>query len=239
MHRRHSPCPPKGIGLPRRQSDREPGCSWQWFPRSGSYLPAPHGNPWPGAVCCSAPLSAAYRLVATMGPSSIGVELDVAGVNHPPLEVRLINEGIKKVFPYPTVPPAAEATMVILPVSQVRRQVSPEPAPYLIRGAPVRRFQNTAFRNNRLAVLGGPVLLPWPARQMRLKKFPNSVGNIVASMRCCHIPTPHLHSRNSDLPLCYDFDDIPGPRDFLQWPLHRSQGLSTFSRQRWRKCSSK
>ena len=46
-------------------------------------------------------------------------------------------------------------------------------------------------------------------RKMRYKKVPNPVENTVASMRYCHIPTPHTHSHNTNLPTCYHFDETP------------------------------
>ena len=177
-------------------------------PRSGSCVPASHGNPRPGAVCCSAPFCAAYGLVATTGPSSIGVEFGVAGVNHQPLEVRFINDGIEKVFPHSAISPAAEATMGVFPVSQVWWQVPPEPAPYLIRGCPSAQVPKHRVQEQPL-VPGGPSFFPWTTRQVGLKKFPNLIRNVVASMPCRHISTPHLPFHNSNVPSCYCFDDTP------------------------------
>ena len=191
---------PTSTGLPRLQSGLGPGCRRLWSPRSVSTVPASHGNPPSGAACCSAPFCAAYRLFAPTGPSSTWVQHDVAGANHHPLEVRLINERIQKVFPYPMVPPSAEATMGGLPVSQVLRQIPP--------GSPSKQVPKHRVQEQPV-VSGWAPIFPWFTRQERFKKFPNPVGNVVASMRCLHVPTPHVHSGNTNLPSCYDFDDIP------------------------------
>ena len=195
-HHCHSRGRPTSTGLP----GLGPGCNRRWSPQSGSSLPASRENPRPSAVCCSAPFCTPYGLVAATGPSSIGVELDLAGINHQPLEVRFVNDGIQQVLPYPPVSPATEPTVGISPVPQVWWQVSP--------GRPSTQVPKHGVQKQPV-VPGWPPLFTWSSRQMRLQKLPNPVRNVVASMCCRHIPTPHFHSHHSNLTPCYHFDDTP------------------------------
>ena len=109
----------------------------------------------------------------------------MAGVNYQPLEVRLVNDCIEKVLPYPAIPPATEATTGIFPVPQVWWQVSP--------WCPSAQVPKHCVQEQPI-VPGWRALFPWPTRQMRLEKLPNLVRNVVPSMRCRHTPTPHVHS---------------------------------------------
>ena len=76
------------------------------------------------------------------------------------------------------------------------------------QGAPSAQVPKHGVRKQPI-VPGRPALSTWPSRQVRLKKFPNPVGNVVASMRCRHIPSPHVHSHSTNLIPCYHFDDVP------------------------------
>ena len=55
----------------------------------------------------------------------MGMNLDVAGVYHQPLEIRFIYECFKDSLPDSLVAPTAETSMRILPVAVFGRQVSP------------------------------------------------------------------------------------------------------------------
>ena len=97
--------------------------------------------------------------------------------------------------------------MGVFPVPQVWGQVPPESAPYLIlRGAPSAQVPKHRLQE-QLIVPGWAALLPWVTRQMRFKKSPNLVGNIVASMQRYLIPTPPFHSPNFKVSICNDYDD--------------------------------
>ncbi len=55
----------------------------------------------------------------------MGMNLDMAGVDHQPLKVRIINYFIQQLFPNAPIPPPAETAMGILPVPIVWGQVPP------------------------------------------------------------------------------------------------------------------
>jgi hypothetical protein len=88
------------------------------------------------------------------------VDLAVAGINHQPFMVRLINQDLQQGLPQSFIPPAAKAPVGILPISIVQRQVSPGSA-------------STQYPENgvdKSAVIAGdtaPVALL--SRQVRLK----------------------------------------------------------------------
>ena len=54
--------------------------------------------------------------------------LDIAGVYHQPLEIRVIHHRLQQSSPHTPVPPAAEAAVGVLPVSVVRGQIAPRSA---------------------------------------------------------------------------------------------------------------
>ena len=78
------------------------------------------------AIVISTPSCAAYSLIAPTGTSPMRMSLNVGGVDHQPLKVRVIDDRIQELLPYPSIPPATKATMGVLPVSVIRRQVSPQ-----------------------------------------------------------------------------------------------------------------
>ena len=127
----------------RRYSVSGLGYSLPPCPPSGPTVPAYRGHPPPDALCCSAPFSAGHGLVAPMPPSPVGMHLDVAGVYHQLLKVRVINDVVQEAGPDAPVPPAAKAAMGILPIPVFRGRSR--------QGAPVRNIQNTAFKNRRLS----------------------------------------------------------------------------------------
>ena len=55
----------------------------------------------------------------------MGMNLDVAGVDHQPLKVRIVDNRIQQLVPDASIPPAAKAAMGVLPVTVIRRQVPP------------------------------------------------------------------------------------------------------------------
>ena len=116
---------PADIQLGCRRSANEPACNPPPYPRSRSYVPACRGSPPPGAVCCLAPFCAAYGLIASPGPSAMRMNLDVACVDHQPLKVRIFDDPLQQLVPDTAVSPPAKASMGVLPVPVIRRQVPP------------------------------------------------------------------------------------------------------------------
>ena len=115
------------------------------------------------------------------------MQFDMGGVDHQPLQVGtqigVINHLVQQVGPDAPVPPATETAMGVLPVPIVRWQVPP--------GSP--RAQVPKYRVQKQAVVPGwPPPLASSPRQMRLQHFPNSVRNVVPTMRWRHTSTPHL-----------------------------------------------
>ena len=110
---------PADIGLPYLQSGIGPGCSQQPYPGSGSGVPASHGNPPPGAVCCLAPFCTSYGLIASPRPSPMGMNLDVAGIDHQPLKVWVVDNRVQQLVPDASIPPATKAPMGVLPITVI------------------------------------------------------------------------------------------------------------------------
>ena len=123
------------------------------------------------------------------GHRRFGVRLDISGVYHQPLEIRVIHHRLQPSGPHAPVPPAAEAAVGVLPVSVVRGQIAPEPAPYLIRGS--AGAQNPAHSVDKPpVVIGRLASLALFTGRMRPQPLPNGIGHIVAPVRWRH--TPHL-----------------------------------------------
>ena len=84
----------------------------------------------------------------------------MAGVDHQPLIVRLVDQGLEQFFPQPFIPPAAKPPLHILPIAQIRRQIPP---------------RRTGPQNPEHSVDEQPVVLGDPApdaltpRQVRLQ----------------------------------------------------------------------
>ena len=116
-------------------------------------------------------------------PSPMGMNLDVAGVDHQPLKVRIVNDRIQQLFPDASVPPPAKAAMGVLPVPVIRRQVPP------------RSLRYAESKTPRSETAG----CPWQVDLFCLRpqatgaqSFPNLARNIVTPMRCHHTLTSTL-----------------------------------------------
>jgi len=100
---------------------------------------------------------------------------DVAGIDHEPFEIRLVDQLLKKLFPDTLVAPATETPMRIFPVAVVRRQIAP--------GCP-------SAQNPENAIEKAPVILRYSAPlasltgKVRGKQGPRMVAQIVAVIRC-------------------------------------------------------
>ena len=193
-----SPGRPADTGPAGQPSANGLGCSPPPCPRSKPTEPAFHGHQRPGAVCCSAPFCAAYGLIASPCSSPVGMNLDVAGVYHQPLKVRIVDDRIQQLLPDTPVPPATEAPMGVFPVPVIRWQVPPWST----------GTQNPEHRVQKQPVVSSrPTSFASVSRQKGSQSFPNLVRYIVTSMRCRHSPTPHSHTFPSTLPSSSYFDD--------------------------------
>lgn len=114
----------------------------------------------------------------------------MAGVNHQLFIVRLVNEDVPQSIPDALVPPAAEPTLDILPVAQVRRQITP--------GAPVRKIKNMALDKQSI-IFGNPASDAFAPRYMRLQQFPRPVGYVASSMRCVHAHPPSVQHESTSI----------------------------------------
>lgn len=96
----------------------------------------------------------------------MGMHLAVAGIDHQPFHVRLVNELLEQSFPNAAVAPSAEPPMRVLPVTVVCRKIAPGRA-----GAqnPEDGVKKTAI------VVRNASPLPALPRKMRLKKPPSSI----------------------------------------------------------------
>jgi hypothetical protein len=101
------------------------------------------------------------------------VDFTVACINHKPLKIRLINQGLKQPFPYATIAPANKAPMGIAPSAEVGRQIAP---------------WRTSTHDPKNCIDKTPIVMRYAApsslspRQKRLKFFPNGIRNVVSSM---------------------------------------------------------
>ena len=103
----------------------------------------------------------------------MGVNLAVAGVDHEPFKIRVVNQNFQQSFPHTIVAPADKATMRIAPAAEIWRQVTPwRTCPH----NPKDRIYKQAV------ILGNAAPTPFAPRQVWLKFFPNSIRNIVSSM---------------------------------------------------------
>ena len=64
------------------------------------------------------------------------MNLDVAGVYHQPLKVPVVDDRWQQLVPDATIAPATKAPIGGLPIPVSRREITPEPAPNLMRERP-------------------------------------------------------------------------------------------------------
>ncbi len=95
-HSCHRPCPPTNTRHLSLQSARPLDCNLLPSPRSPTPAPASHACPQPGAASCSAPFCATHRLIAADRTARMGMDLEMTGVNHQPLIVRLIHQRLQQ-----------------------------------------------------------------------------------------------------------------------------------------------
>ncbi len=130
---------------------------------------------------CQLGLCATHRLIATARTARMGMDLEMTGVNHQPLIVRLIHQMLQQRPSEPLVAPATEPTMGIFPVSIVWRHITPGSA----------GTQNPEDRINEPSIiLRHPTPTSRSARQMRLQQQPDPVRNVVTPMSQSHEAPP-------------------------------------------------
>jgi len=64
-------------------------------------------------------------LITPYGTGSVWMNLDMAGVDHQPFIVRLINQLFQQGFPDPFIPPATKAAVGVFPVTVTGWQIPP------------------------------------------------------------------------------------------------------------------
>ena len=96
----------------------------------------------------------------------MGMNLAVAGIDHQPLHVRLVNDLLKQSLPNTPITPAAEPPMGVLPVAITDRKITPRCA----------GTQNPEDGVNEAAiVLRDAAPLPTLPRKMRFKEPPGCI----------------------------------------------------------------
>ena len=101
----------------------------------------------------------------------MGMDLAVAGINHQPFIIRVVNEMIEQGFPQSFVSPATKASMRIFPIAVDLGQVPP--------GCASPQNPEDAI-DEASVVMGNPAPLACLTRQMRLQKCPKVIRNVVA-----------------------------------------------------------
>gem|GEM_PF-4491386 len=71
------------------------------------------------------PLGEPHVLIATHLPAGMGMYLDMAGIDHQPLKIRIFYQSLLKTSPGPFITPTAKKAVSIFPVTIVRWQVLP------------------------------------------------------------------------------------------------------------------
>ena len=177
------------------------GKAWEQSANVPSVTASLTGIPWESTARCSllfSPLLCGQWTDFRAG--AVGMGLDIAGVYHQPLEIRVINHRLQQSGPHAPVPPAAEAAVGVLPISVVRGQISPRSASAQYPAHGVDKPPVVLGRSAPLALSPG---------QMRPQPLPNRIGHIVA--RCATVIPPP--STLSPFPAIYH------PTAILRHPL--------------------
>lgn len=66
-----------------------------------------------------------HILITTLSATGMGMNLDMAGIDHQPFVIRFFDQIFLKLGPNPLVAPTTKATMSVFPVPVIRRLVSP------------------------------------------------------------------------------------------------------------------
>jgi hypothetical protein len=100
--------------------------------------------------------------------------LAMAGVNHQPFRSRLVNQELRKPFPYPAVAPAKKPSMCVAPSTIVRRKITPG-------RSCTHNPENGIYEKTVVFPDSAPT--PGTSRQMWLYLLPCLIGNIMPSVR--------------------------------------------------------
>lgn len=95
------------------------------------------------------------------------VNLAMAGVDHQPFVIRLVNQNVQQGFPYALVPPADKPAVRIAPIPQIRRQIPPRRA---------RADDPEHGVDEQTVVFRHASPYTFPPRQMRLQYLPCVIG---------------------------------------------------------------
>jgi hypothetical protein len=98
----------------------------------------------------------------------------VTCIDHQPLKVRLVDQIFKQSFPHSIIAPTDKAPVSVAPTAEVGWQVSP-------RCTCPHNPENCIYKTPIVMSYTSPT--SFAARQMRFKLFPNSIRNIVSSVR--------------------------------------------------------
>ena len=99
---------------------------------------------------------------------------DVAGVDHEPFKIRLIDQLLQQLFPDTFIAPAAEAAVGVFPIAIVRRQVAP-------RRSGAQYPENTVEKTP--IVLGDAAPLALLSRKTSGEQFPGMIAQVVTVKR--------------------------------------------------------
>ena len=94
----------------------------------------------------------------------------MAGVNHKPFKIRIINQLFQELFPSPLIAPPAETAMRIFPVSIVWRQIAP-------RRTCAQYPENSIEKPT--VIPGKTAPLAQLSRKVGRKQFPSMIAQIV------------------------------------------------------------
>jgi hypothetical protein len=100
--------------------------------------------------------------------------LDVAGIDHQPFKVGLVDHLLQQLFPDALVAPAAETAMGVFPVPVVRRQIA-------LRRTGAQNPQNAVEKTP--VVLGDTAPMTSLSGKMRAEQFPGVVAQVVTVIR--------------------------------------------------------
>ena len=181
------PCDCHSLDLPAntrpklRRSGHKPVYNQQWYLLWQKIGSAYHAHPRPNVFWCWAPFCACHVLISTRRAARVGMYFDMTGIDHQPLEIRLLYHRFQHFFPDALVSPATETPLDSIPLTIFRRQVSPW----------CSRSQNPEHAIQKLT---GILCVPSPRSLVsycvRLENFPHRIGHIVPSIAVLHEETP-------------------------------------------------
>ncbi len=133
----------------------------------------------------------------------MGMDLAVAGVDHQPFVIGLVNQNFQQFLPYAFISPTDETAMRVAPAPQIGRQVTP-------RSARANDPENSIYKQS--IILCHPAPCAFAPRQMWFQQCPCLIRNIMPSVRRSHA---NLLPKESLVPgrleLAAKFSDLPKP----------------------------